>query len=190
MRLAWDVLRRPTKAFTALKAHPQPIFGLTCAAALGLTWSVFAAALAIGGHHPTMTRGLPVEADVYYATAALYLTPLWIALASITARVAFVVGRRLGGTAEWLTAFGAFGPAYTLPLLVLFVVPDIIAYAAIGHGALGRVTPIFGSIALILVTARMIHAIRLVHGLSWGRATTAALAAAVVQAPIVAWLVR
>lgn len=190
IRLALGVLRRPGAAFGALASAPRPRFGLGCGALLGLAWAAFAAALAAGGHAPSVDRGLPVPADRYYATAALYLLPLWIALTALTAGVAHGTARALGGDGRWPASLGAVGSAYALPLLAVFLLPDVIAWAVAGHGALGAVMRITGPAAVLLVTIRTVQAVRAVHGLGVGRALAAALIAAVVQAVPLGLLVR
>lgn len=188
--LAAAVLFRPARAFARLAADPSPRFGLGCGLLLGATWAALAAALAAGGHRPSMTRGLPVAADDYYAIAALYLAPLWVGLTALTAAVAHAVARGLGGHGVMPASLGAIGAAYALPLWLVFVLPDVAVFALAGHAALGVAMRITGPIALGWVTVRTVQAIGAVHGIGRGRALIAALVAAVAQAVPAALLVR
>lgn len=188
--LAAAVLFRPARAFARLAAMPAPRFGLGCGLLLGASWAALAACLAAGGHQPSMTRGLPVAADDYYAIAALYLAPLWVGLTALTAGVAHALARGLGGRGPMAASLGAVGAAYALPLWCAFVVPDLVVFALAGHDALGAAMRFTGPLALGWVALRTVQAIGAVHGLGRGRAWVAAMVAAVVQAIPAALLVR
>ena len=157
---------------------------------LGATWAALAALLAAGGHQPSMGRGLPVAAEDYYATAALYLAPLGIALTVLTAATAHALSRFAGGGGPWAASLGAIGAAYALPLWFAFVLPDFVVYLVAGHDAMGIAMRVSGPIAVVWVTVRTVQAIRAVHGIRRGRALAVAIGAAVVQALPMALLVR
>jgi len=157
---------------------------------LGVVWAGFAAWLAADGHQPTMARGLPVPADRYYATAAMYLAPLWLALTLLTAAVAHGAARMLGGSGRWRSTLSAVGPAYTLPLLVVYLIPDIVVYATVGHGGLAVVLRFGLPLAVAGVTVRTTQAVSAAHGLGIRRALVAALVAGLVQAAPFGLLIR
>ncbi len=184
------VLTRPRAAFSRLAAHPRPSVGLGAGALLGLSWALLAAGLAAGGHMPSMTRGLPVEADRYYATAAVYLAPLWIALTALTAGAAHGAARLLGGRGGLRAALGAVGAAYALPLWAAVVIPDGLVYGLAGFDVMGLAMRVQGPVAVVWVTTLTTLALRATHGLGTGRALVAALCAALVQAAPAALLVR
>lgn len=184
------VLTRPRPAFARLTAHPAPAVGLGAGALLGVSWALLAAWLAAGGHAPSMTRGLPVDAERYYATAALYLAPLWIALTALTAGAAHGAARLLGGRGDLRATLGAVGAAYALPLWVAVVIPDAIVYGLAGFDAMGVAMRVQGPIAVVWVTTLTTLALRATQGLGTGRALVAALCAAVAQAAPAALLVR
>lgn len=184
------VLLRPRATFARLAAHPRPWFALACALVLGLFWSGLAAGLAAQGHAPSMTRGLPVAPERYYATAALYLTPLWIGLTLLTAATAHCAARALGGRGRWAASLSTVGPAYALPLMALWLLPDVLTWLIAGHDALGATVRIAAPAAALMVTVRVVQAVRAAHGLGLGRGLAAALVAALAQAGPLALLVR
>lgn len=188
--LVAGVLLRPRRAFEMLSEAPRPRFGLGCGLLLGIVWAAFAALLAADGHRPTMDRGLPVAADRYYATAALYLAPLWVGLTVLTAGIAHGMARALGGHGRWAATLSTVGAAYALPLLTVYLVPDVIAYGVGGHGALAWGVKVGLPAAALLVLVRTVGAVRASHGLGTGRAVLAALVAGVIQAIPFGLLVR
>lgn len=189
-RLLLGVLLRPQSAFAALARAPRPALAVAAGLMLGACWATFSAWLAADGHQPTMDRGLPMPAERYYAIAALYLVPLCLLLTGLTGAVAHGAARRLGGGGSMRATIGAVGPAYALPLLVLYLIPDMVAYAVAGRGALALMVRFALPLAVVAVTLRTVQALKAVHGLGNGRALAAALVAAVVQAVPFALLVR
>lgn len=188
--LAAAVLFRPRRAFARLAAQPSPAVGLGAGLLLGATWAALAALLAAGGHQPSMSRGLPVAGEDYYATAAVYLAPLCIALTVLTAATAHALARLGGGGGTWPASLGAIGAAYALPLWFAFVLPDLVVYLVAGHDVMGAAMRISGPIAVAWVTLRTVQAIGVVHGIRRGRALGVALGAAIAQAIPMALLVR
>ena len=189
-RAAVGVLIRPGETFARLVADPRPGLAVGSGLVLGMIWAGFMGWLAADGHRPTMDRGLPVSAERYYAIAAIYMIPLCIGLTLLTAGVAHRVARLLGGAGGWPATLATVGPAYALPLLALYLVPDVAVYAVAGHAGLAYVLRFGLPLAVLLVALRTVGALRAAHGLSRGRAWAAALTAGVAQAIPFALLVR
>ncbi|MCA9541313.1 MAG: YIP1 family protein [Myxococcales bacterium] len=187
---ALAVLFRPGEAFARLSATPRPRLALATGLILGALLALFAALLAQAGQAPTMTRGLPVPAERYYATATWYLTPLGVALTALTAATAHAMARLLGGKGTWPATFTTVGLGYAVPLIACFVLPDIVVWLAAGHAFLGRAMRVYAPVAVALVIVRCVRALRVTHGLGRPKAIAAALVAGLVQAVPAAWLIR
>ncbi len=190
LRTTLGVLLWPTKTFERIARDPRPGAALGTGLLLGAIWAGFMSWLAAEGHRPSMTRGLPMPADQYYAVAAVYLTPLMVALTALTAGIAHGLARALGGQGSWPSTLSTVGLAYAVPLLTLYLIPDVVVYAVAGHGALALVVRFGLPLAVAVVTLRVVQALRVAHGLGRGRALAAALVAGVVQAVPFALLVR
>ncbi len=148
---------------------------------LGVLWAMLLALLATGGHAPSFTRFLPVPADQYYGVAALYVLPLVCALGWLFAMVARGVAGV--GARDELVA------AWARPTAALFVVPDLVVYAAVGFegiGAVVRVTAPLTAIGVVWLTRRSL----VIAGASGGRALGAAVLALFAQAIPAAFLLR
>ncbi len=99
---------------------------------LGVLWSVLFMVLAVAGHQPSFTVGLPVSPERYYAVAAAYVVPLVLLLGWLFASVACGVAR----VADERHALMA---AWARPTAALFVVPDLVAFAAAGFDGVAAI---------------------------------------------------
>lgn len=176
----------PQETFAALSARPAPRRAGLAMGALGLLWMILFLWLGEDGRTPTFTRWLPFAAGDYYRVAAWYVLPLFIALWLIFAQIAHL----LCGRAPFTTTLSVIGYAYAVPVTMLFVIPDIVVYAANGHTGMGQAIRITGPLAgtWTLVLASM--ALRVVHRVTRWQAIRAAVIAFVVQALPAAILLR
>lgn len=169
----------------------RPIGGAVVAiAALGAAHASLLALLAAGGHQPGFAKGLPVAAEDYYGVAAFYVIPLYFALWWLAAVVSHGAASAFGGRGASSGTLRALGPAYALPTLALFIVPDLVVYLAAGHGALVAAMRWYAPLAPIAVLLFATRALRREHGLRRWPAFAAALAGFVAQALPAVWLLR
>ena len=154
----------------------------------GATYSALYTALAIGGHAPTMRKALPVEAEVYYGWAAVYVVPLCFAL---TWLVGAVGDRCAGGSSKgWRFGVRTLGVAYVAPLFWWFVVPDLIVFSVAGFDALPMAMRVTAPAALLVVLFRTYSIIRVAYDVGRGRAVVMMLGSAMAQLLPAAILVR
>ncbi len=158
--------------------------------ALGVAHATLLAILAADGHRPSFAAGLPVAAESYYRVASIYVIPLYFVLWIIAAAASHRAARAFGGGGSWRDALAALGPAFALPPLLLFVVPDLIVYVFAGHGALVAAMRWYAPLAPITVLLLSGRALRGVYGLRRLHALVAAFTGFLAQALLAAWLLR
>ncbi len=161
-----------------------PGAGWLALAILGVSWAGLMALLARGGHAPSMTRGLPVPAEGYYATAALYVGPLCLALGGLFARV---TGRIVGADPATRPALQT---VYGAVLCASVVWPDLVAYALGGFAALGPLVRVTGPLTVAWLSHHTWRYLRAHTDASRGRITLATLAGGLAQAVPAALLIR
>jgi hypothetical protein len=165
--------------------------GILVAAALGVAHIALYSWLAADGHQPTMTRGLLLPAEEYYAYAAFFAGPLTIALCMLVAIVAHLGARGASPVPlSYRHAVHAFGLAYSVPLLMAYVLPELLVYGLSGFEALGPAMRVYAPIAVLWVFVLVVWGLRAVYGASTIRSITTALAAAVAQGIPAALLLR
>lgn len=179
--LAVSRLSDPSYQHRMSEAPGRESNGALAVVTAGLVWAALCAVLAADGRAPTVAL-LPIPHDRYYAAQALFVVPVLLGQWWLASQVSWRIARRLGGTGSWAGTLGPMGWALALPLLVFFLLPDLVVYLAAGFEGLGRIvrftapTSLFG--AVVLATRVM----RRVHGLGWGRAWAAGFAGVLAQA--------
>jgi hypothetical protein len=158
--------------------------------ALGAAHATLLACLAAGGHRPSFAAGLPVGADAYYRVASMYAVPLYFSLWAIAAAASHGAARALGGRGELRAGLAVLGPAYALPTLLLFVLPDLVIYLAAGHEALAEAMRWYAPLAPLAVVVLAGRALRRVYDLRRLHALVAAFVGFLAQALPAAWLLR
>ena len=137
--------------------------------------------LGLAGHAPSVAL-VPIPRDRYYVAQAAFVIPLLFAQWWICAAVARALAARMGGHGTLERTAAGLAPALGLPLLVVFIVPDAIAYLAFGFAALGRVVRVTAPLALLASIAWTTWAVRKTERLRGGRAFVAAAAGVLAQA--------
>ncbi|MGK0358482.1 MAG: hypothetical protein ACI9U2_000771 [Bradymonadia bacterium] len=176
----------PQETFAALSARPAPRRGALAMCVLGGLWAILFFWLGSDGRTPTFTRWLPVAAADYYTTAALYVLPLFLALWLIFAQLA----QLLCGRSPFTTTLSVLGFAYAVPVTMLFVIPDMVVYAANGQIGLAQAIRVTAPLTLIWTLVLSTIALRVVHRVTRWQAIRSAVIAFVLQALPAAILLR
>jgi hypothetical protein len=162
-----------------LTRSPWP--GAVAVASAGAVWAILCGLLAAGGHAPSVTL-LPIPRERYYLAQALFVVPVLLAQWALCAALAHAAARALGGRGALPATANALGLALAVPLLVIFLVPDLVAYLSMGFAALGPLVRVTAPLALIGSLVLATAAVRSTHALGTGRALAAAAAGVLAQA--------
>ena len=146
----------------------------------GLVWALFCVALAGGGHAPSRVF-VPIPRHVYFAAQAAFVVPLLALQWKLCSWVVERTSRALGGRAEGTELADDLAQALAWPLLVCFLLPDVIAYELRGFAALGMLVRFTAPLTLLATLAAATHAVRRQHALSLPRAFLAGAAGVFAQ---------
>jgi len=91
---------------------------------------------------------------------------------------------------HWHQALHVFGMSYSIPLLAIYLLPDLITYAVFDFDALAGIIRYTGPISAIWVASVTYENVRTLYGTAPGRALATTLMAALVQAVPAAVLLR
>lgn len=157
--------------------------------AVGVLWSVFSLVLANDGNAPSRVL-VPIARQHYYVAQALFVLPLLALQWAVCSLVSFRVARALGGGGSFGATLERLGFALALPLLLLFLLPDVVCYALSGFSSLGKLVRVTGPLTFVVTLWAATRALRRVHGLSRSRALAAACAGVLAQAALGAPFLR
>lgn len=152
-------------------------------------WALLCAALATAGHSPSIAL-VPIPREHYYAAQAVFVVPLLLASWLLCAALARGVARILGANGGFVPAANAIAPALALPLLVVFLVPDAIAWMLLGFEALGAVVRVTGPLSFAAMLVCVTVAVRAASSLSTGRAFVAAFCGVFAQGALAGVFLR
>lgn len=128
----------------------------------GCAYAGFSLLLHAGGHRPSF--GALVH-DHYLLQAVLLIPGTfagWYLFGLIARSVA-------GGTASLREIRDAIAPTLFVPLLLLFVIPDIAVYLALGFDALARTMRYYAPLAFLASFLLTVRAVHRASGVSWLR---------------------
>ena len=184
-------LFRPTALVATSRNGRHPFRGIAAALLLGTAYAALYGWLSANGHRPSMTRGLPISADAYYGAAALYSAPLVLALMfSVVLTVHGLARTAAKPPIHWHQALHVFGMSYAIPLLTIYLIPDLVTYGAFDFAALAAIIRYTGPLAALWVATVTYKSVRTLYGTSRGRALASTLTAALAQAIPAAVLLR
>jgi len=155
---------------------------------LGSTYSLFSVLLHRSGAVPRAVL-IPIDPQHYYLAQAIFVGPLFVLLAFVFT----FVTRALAGDRSDVSlrrAFEALAPTYAWPLLVLFVLPDLVVFLAAGHAALAPAMRYYAPLAPLAIIAFATASARKLFGVGVLRAALATTAALFAQALVGAPLLR
>ena len=87
-------------------------------------------------------------------------------------------------------AFEGLAPAYAWPVLVAFVIPDLVAFHLVGFARLGEVMPLYAPLMPVLVVVATTLRARSLFDVSRARALAASLAGLFAQGVVGASVLR
>jgi hypothetical protein len=155
--------------------------GLSAVVVAGTCWALLCGMLALHGHAPSRA-GLWLEPRHQYAAQAGFVIPLltlqWLLCCGVTARLL----RTFGAQVDWIATANRLAFALALPLIGLLLVPDLVVYAALGFGALGKLLRVTGPLCLLASIATATLALRALVPLSTARVCAASTLGVLAQA--------
>ncbi len=155
----------------------------------GSCWAVLCALLARDGHMPSRTL-VPIARETYYAAQASFVIPLLILLWLLCSLLTTAAARALGGRGRFVATANGLGFALGLPLLVLFLLPDLVVYATHGFAALRFLLRVTAPLSFLTTLWLATVAVRASQQLGRGRAFLAAAAGVLAQAALGGILLR
>ncbi len=175
------IFRNPRAALADIAERGEMRDGLRAMLVLGVVHAFFSLTLHLAGHAPRM--GIPgFGRENHYLWQAIFVVPLYFALFWIGGLVAHGVARRFSGSGTRDASLAVFGVAYAVPMIVLFLVPDIIVFEVFGFAAIGKAMRWYAPVAAISCVWLGAVGFSRAHEISAGRASLAAIAGFFAQA--------
>ena len=183
------ILRGPRSAMTGVAARGDAREGQAAMLVLGAVHAFFSLLLHLAGHFPRMGIFGLARQD-HYLYQALFVIPLYFVLYWIGGFVAHATACRLSGSGSRQASLAVFGVAYAVPMIVLFLIPDIAVFLTLGFEAIGKAMRWYAPVAAIACVSLGAVGLSRLHGIKTGRAAAAAFAGFVAQALVGGFFLR
>lgn len=183
------LLTSPGRTLDQVALRPSLATAAVPVIATGAAWSGLCVLLWLGGHAPSRTL-VPLPKESYYLGQATWLIPALLTAWLVLGAACQLLARWAGGAGSRTSMLACAGFAYSLPLAVLFVLPDFVAYLTLGFSSLGKLVRVSGLALMLAEWALVARAVVAVHRLAWSRALPIAFVALLVQAALVAPILR
>lgn len=171
-----------------LPARPRWLGAGPALAALGVSYAVFSFLLQRAGASARAVW-LPIAPESYYGAQALFVAPLFVGLAAIFTLVTRAVAAPRQEV-SFRDAFESLAPAYAWPILLAFVLPDLVAFHVVGFAGLGKAMRLYAPLMPVLVMIATTIRARALFGVSQVRAFAATFAGLVAQGVVGASVLR
>lgn len=177
------VLRSPRRAFADVAIRGDKREGSRSMLVLGIFHAGFSLLLHLSGHTPKV--GIPgIGRENHYQYQAIFLIPLYLMLFWIGGLVAHGMARRFSGSGSRDASLAVFGLAYAMPMLALFILPDIVVFLAFGFAAIGKAMRWYAPLAALACVWLGALGLSRAHSIGVGKAGIAALLGFVAQAVV------
>lgn len=127
---------------TSVSAGLPPI--LFC----GLLWAIFSSWLAFDRLSPSFTGNF-VPASSYYYYQVYFVVPVLLGGVALFAGLCHTGARWAGGDGTFVRTFSCIAYAYIVPLLFIYLLPEMVLYRMAGFDILARFMKVSGPIALV-----------------------------------------
>ncbi|GMV18036.1 MAG: hypothetical protein HS104_25475 [Polyangiaceae bacterium] len=187
--ISLGLLTSPGRTLDRVALRPSVGTAAIPVVATGAAWSALCVLLWLDGHAPSRSL-VPLPKESYYLGQALWLIPALLLGWIVVGGVCQLLSRWAGGAGGRASMLASAGFAYALPLAVLFVLPDFVAYLSLGFASLGKLVRFTGLGLMLAEWALVARAVVAVHRLAWSRALPIAFVALLAQAALLAPILR
>lgn len=150
--------------------------------AAGVVWAAFSLALGLRGETPS--GPVPWPREHHYLAQAVFVLPLLALMFLVYVRAASTLARALGASSPSAISRAALARAYGRPLLFCYLVPECVAYALAGIGAVTAVARFAAPLLFVAVVVLTTRVVARSGGLGTGRAALASIGATLAQAVV------
>ncbi len=180
---------RPLDVFDDVVERDEPLAGVWPVLFAGVVWATFCVWLALDGREPSFV-GNPLPPAQYYWWQAGFVTPLLLVSVALFAGLCHTGASWFGGDGTFTKTLGGVGYAYAVPLVVVFLIPDVVMYRLGGFAELPHLLRVSGPVTALWVVFLSSAAVARAQRISfWGAAAVVA-PAFVVQGLLAGLFVR
>ena len=179
----WGTIVRPVPTFKQLASEVSLAYPFAAYFLFGLLYGLFALAgsFADPGHTPSGILINFIPANRYYLWEGLFMIPITMQIYLLFAALVHLFARLLGGKGSFEAMLSVLGFTYSVPLLVLFWLPDVLLFSFFGSSTQLTLVPFYGTAAGFWTFIVSVIGVKLAGQLSFPRALLVTLLSLVIS---------
>ncbi len=166
----WGMIVRPVPTLKQVASEPSLSYPFAAYFLFGLLYGLFALVGYFSGHTAAGVLVNFISAKDYYLWEGLFMIPITMQIYLLFAALAHLFARLLGGKGSFEATLSVLGFTYSIPLIVLFWIPDVLFFSFFGSSVQLTLVPFYGTAAGLWTFLVSVIGIKLAQQLSFPRA--------------------
>lgn len=184
-----DTALGPSELFRRMGKQPRPGVGLEATVLASGLLAAFSFLLYANDYMPSFT-GNGLNRREYYLYQAGFVVPLMVGCWLLYVAISHFVARLFGGKGSARALMGALGLSWSVPVLLAYVVPELVVYFSRGFDHLSTGLKYYGPLCVLWGLILGVLAVKEVERIGTAGAVIAAVLGFGVQGALAAWWIR
>lgn len=166
----WGIVFKPSRTLKQLASEPSLSYAFAAYFLFGLLYGLFSLVVYFAGHTPVGILVNFIPAKDYYLWEGLFMIPVTMQIYLLFAALAHLFARLLGGKGSFEATLSVLGFTYSIPLIVLFWIPDVLFFSFFGSSVQLTLVPFYATVAGLWTCIVSVIGIKIAQQLSLPRA--------------------
>lgn len=167
---SWGIIVKPAYTLKQLAGEASLAYAFAAYFLFGLLYGLFALVGYFYGHLASGILLNFIPARTYYLWEGIFMIPVTMQIYLLFAALAHLLSKLLGGQGSFEGTLSVLGFTYSIPLIVLFWVPDVVFFFLFGRQVQLNFVPFYGTAAGLWTFILSLMGIRIAQQISLPRA--------------------
>ena len=166
----WGIIFKPTSTLKQLAEEASLSYAFAAYFLFGLLYGLFSLVVYFYGHLPRGVLVNFIPARTYYLWEAIFMIPVTMQIYVLFAALAHLLARLQRGQGSFEGTLSVLGFTYSIPLIVLFWIPDVVLFFLFGSRVQLNFVPFYGPAAGLWTFILSLMGIKIAQHISLPRA--------------------
>jgi hypothetical protein len=166
----WGTIVKPASTLKQLEKEASLSYAFAAYFLFGLLYGLFSLVVYFSGHLPRGVLVNFIPARTYYLWEGIFMIPVTMQIYILFAALSHLLSKLLNGQGSFEGTLSVLGFTYSIPLIVLFWVPDVVLFFLFGSQVQLNFVPFYGTAAGLWTIILSLMGIRITQHISFPRA--------------------
>lgn len=143
----WGIVFKPVPTLKQLAEEVDLSYAFAAYFLFGLLYGLFSLVGYFYGHLPSGILLNFIPAKTYYLWEAIFMIPVTMQIYMLFAALAHLLSKLLNGQGSFESTLSVLGFTYSIPLIILFWVPDVVLFFLFSRQVQLNFVPFYGTAA-------------------------------------------